>query len=528
MQEEVVKKRPKGLIIGLVIAALVVVGGSASAFIFLNKSPKVEYLLAEATSAKQISDIFEGRYQNEMKWLETQKKKPVESTLEISAEWNDPNVDYYMEEVQSIVNNSMLSIRNVYDPVKKEIEVELGGEFGSMEVNAGKAHVTTEKLFLSLPFTDDVIQFNDEDFGRLMKEYDPSYEGQEDLGLSRLFDYNFMSAEGLNTYIQEEYVEYFIKKLPEEAFTSEKEKISVFDKEVNAEKLSMKLSEEDVKKLMKDLFGKIRDDEKIKEILKDSLDEQTAMASMTGEEIPVELTEIIVLFEDGLNEAIEDVDTWSIPDGIESTIWQHSNSIVKRDFAMTMGEYEGEETSFVVNGTQLLEKENQQWAYTITVNDLYYDEENTLEFTGDLAWDRQKSKDSMKISVDGDEIFYEGEEELDGKERTFKRAFGYSDGYSSPKLIWTGTATHEKDSVKANHAFTVSNEDWDENMYNLVVKQDSKVVKKVDMPGKSDKIVNIGDMSLVEIEQYIEEELMTKFEEWSFEFMGDLENELYD
>lgn len=528
MQERVGKKKSKGLIIGLVVAALVLIGGSASAFFIINKSPKTQYLLAESGTAKQIGDLFQERYKNEVKWAETKKEKPVESTFDISAEWNDPNVDDYMQEIQSIVNNSKISVRNVYDPVQKEVEVELGGAFGSMELNAGKAFVTPEKLMLSLPFTDDVILFNDKDFGSLMKQIDPSYEGQDELGLSRLFENGLMADEELNTYLKEEYTEYFIEKLPKEAFTSEKEKVEVFDEKINAKKLSMKLSEEEVKSLMKEFFEKVRDDEKIKEILKESLDDQLAMASVTGEELPIELDEFIGEFEEGLNEIIENVDTWSIPGGIESTIWQESNLIVKRDFAMTLVNDEGQEVSYDVSGTQLLEKTNQQWAYMITLTGSDIDGEETLEFTGDLTWDQQKSKDSIKMIFDEDEFFYEGEENLDGKKRTFSRAIGYSDGYSSPQLIWTGTATHENDSVKANHEFTVSDADWDANMYNLIVKQDSKIVKKVDMPSESDKAVNIGEMDMAEIQGYVEEELLAKFEAWTTNLMGDLESELYN
>lgn len=528
MENQEVKKKSKGLIIGLVVAALVLVGGSVSAFFLINKSPKTEYLLAESATIQQVGDIFEDRYKNEMKWLETQKKKPVESKINISAEWNDPDVDYYTQDIQSLVNNSQISLRNVYDPIKKEIEVELGGAFGSVELNAGNAFVTEEKLMLSLPFTDDVILFNDKDFGNLMKQFDPNYEGQDQLGLSRLFENDFMTTGEFNTYLKEEYLEYLIEKLPKEAFTSEKEKIEVFDKKINAKKLSMKLSEEDVKKLMKDLFGKIRDDKKLKEMIKESLNEQDALASITGEDLSSEFDELFKDFNNDMNEVIEDIDTWSIPGGIESTIWQHAKSIVKRDFAMGLGEYEGEEMLFEVEGMQLLEQENQQWAYTLTVKDNYFDEENTIEFTGDLAWDKEKSKDSMKVSFEEGELFYEGEEKLDGKKRTFSRSIGFTDGYSTPQLVWTGTATHEGDSVKANHEFTAGDADWDGNMYNLMVKQDSKVVKKVDMPNESDKVVNIGEMDIDAIEQYIEEELMTKFEEWSNKLMGDLGDELYN
>ena len=527
MQEQEGKKKSKGLMIGLIVAALVLVGGSVSAFFIFSKSPKIQYLMAESESVKLMGDLFEDRYKNEMNWMETQNKKPVESQFDISAEWNDPYVDIYMEDVQSIVNSSALSVKNVYDPIKKENEIELGGKVGSTELTIGNLILTPEKLFLSLPFSEDIIRFDDKDFGKLMREIDEDYDGQEELGLSKIFESVFSTNEELNTYIQEEYLEYFIEELPEEAFTSEKEKIEVFDKKIDAKKLSMKLSEKEVKALMTEFFEKFRDDEKLMGILKESMLDQAALASSLGEDMSSEVDNVFDDMEGDLNEVIEEIDTWRFSDGIESTIWHHSNKVVKRDFAMSAGENE-EETSFEISGTQLLEKTNQKWAYTVIVNDSYYDEENSLEFTGDLTWKDNKAKDSIKISVDDFEVFYEGEEKLNGKKRTFSREVGYSDGYSTPKLIWVGNATHEKDSIKASHEFTISGEGMEENMYNLIVNQEGKVVKKVDMPGESNKIVNIGDMKVDEIQEYVETDLAAQFQEWIDKLMGDLEKELYD
>ena len=528
MQKQEGKKKTKGLMISLIVTAFVLVGGSVSAFFIFNKTPKIQYLMAESETVKHMGDLFEERYKNESNWMETQGKKPVESLFDISAEWNDPDVDYGMEEFQSILNSSALSVKNVYDPIKKENELELGGKFGSTELTIGNLILTPEKLFLSLPFTEDIIRFDDKDFGKLMREIDEDYEGQEELGLSQLFENVFSTNEELDTHIQEEYVEYFIEKLPEDAFTSEKETIKVFDKKVDTKKLSMKLSEKEVKTLITELYEKIRDDEKLIAIVKESMLDQAELASSFGEDPSSDIDSIFVDMEEDLNEVIEDIKTWRFPNGIESTIWHNSNKIVKRDFGLAAGDTEGEEIAFEVSGTQLLEKTNQQWAYTVTVTDPYYEEENSLEFTGDLSWKDNKAKDSMKISVDDFEVFYEGEEKLDGKKRTFTREIGFSDGYSTPKLIWSGHATHEKDSVKANHEFTISGEGMDENMYNLLVKQEGKVVKKVDIPGESDKIVNIGDMKVEKIQEYFETDLVTQFEEWAEKLMGDLEKELYD
>ncbi|MBE1554227.1 DUF6583 family protein [Sporosarcina limicola] len=524
MENEVGKKKSPKLIIALVVTALVLLGGSASAFFILNKSPKIEYLMAEVNTIKQIGELFEDRYKNEMQWMETQKKKPVESTFDLSAEWNDPDIDYDMEEVQGIINSVTLSMRNVFDPVKKETEFEMAGELGSTEVKFGKVFITPEKLLVALPFMDDLIRFDDDDFGRLMKEQDVDYEGNEKLGLSQLFEDSFSTTEELNKHIEKEYLTYFFKELPETAFTSVKEDIEVFDKKINAKKIAMNLSEKEVKTLMKNIFKKVKEDKKLKKML----EEQLSIASFGSEISPSELTELFEVYDEGLDEAIKGIDSLSIPNGIQSTIWQHSNKIVKRDFAMEIGEFEGEEATIKVSGTQLLEKNEQKWKYTIAVIDADSDEEEVVKFVGDLKWKDQKAEDSITISADSVKLLYKGKEKLDGKKRTFTRSLSLADGDTSPKLVWSGSATHESDSMKANHAFTVTEQGMEEDMYNLNVKQQGKVVKKVDMPVESDDTVKLKDMNMTEIESYIEDDLGPKFLGWFMELMGDVESEIYN
>lgn len=523
LDNQVVKRKsPKVLIIALV-TALVLVGGTASAFFLLNKSPKIEYLLAEVETIDLMGELFQERYLNELKWMETQQQKPTETTVELSAEWNDPYVGYEMEEIQSLVNSSTISLKNVFDPVKKETEIKLGGNLGSTAIDLGELFATPEKILLALPFTEDLIRFDDDDFGRMMRESDENYDGNENLGLSQLFETDFSSASELTTYIKNEYMEYLFNELPEESFTSEKEEVDVFGDKVKAKKLTMHLTEDEVKTLLKNLFVKLKDDDKLKEMLKD----QMAMSSFAGDVTASDLTELISGYEEGLESAIGEVDSLHIPDGITSTIWHHSNHIIKRDFAMTAGEDKNDEGSVKVSGVQSLEKTNQKWEYTITATDSFDDEE-VLKFEGDLSWKDNKAADSITITMDDSKVTYQGKEELKGKERTFSREFGYSDGYTAPKLIWSGSASHENDSMKARHEFTISETDIDENMYNLVIKEQGKIVKNVDMPIESDDTIILKDMEFDEIERYIENELQPKVQEWLMGLMGDLESELYN
>ncbi|MER2089784.1 MAG: hypothetical protein ABS920_08600, partial [Sporosarcina sp.] len=65
-----------------------------------------------------------------------------------------------------------------------------------------------------------------------------------------------------------------------------------------------------------------------------------------------------------------------------------------------------------------------------------------------------------------------------------------------------------------------------ENMISLLLKQQGKVVKKVEMPAEKDDTVNIGKMTMSEIEAFIENEITPKFQEWISGFMEELQGEI--
>lgn len=522
MEETVVKKKSFKTMIVVIVTALVLVGGSASAFFLLNKSAKVQYFLAEMETFKQIGTLAEERYKNEVDWMKVQQEKPVETKYDLSGEWNDPSVDYAMQEVQSIINSVTLSMDQVYDPTKKELETAFSGKLGNLSVDFGSIFVTTEKLVVALPFMQELIRFDDKDFGKLMREFDESFEGNEDLGLSRLFESGSASMEEANRYIEKEYIEYFVKELPEEAFTTDKEEIVVADQKVKAKKIAMNLSEAQVKTLLKDVLVKAKKDDKLKEIIKNQL----GVSAFAGDYSINDLAMIMEEFDNGIDEAIDGIDTLSIPDGIQSTIWLQSNLIVQRDFALTIGPSEDELVAFNITGTQLLEETAQQWDYKVAVTDTFGDE-SAVNIKGDLSWKDRKADDSIAISVDDSEFSYKGKEELKDNKRTFTRTFKFTDGYSEPSLIWKGSATHDSDAMSANHEFSISEQGLGEDMFNLLLKQRGKVVKNVDMPEETPDTVNIGQMDQEEIESFIEEEVVSRVQDWFINLMGDVEGELY-
>ncbi|MCM3743742.1 hypothetical protein M3193_06270 [Sporosarcina luteola] len=523
VQEKKPKRKSPVLLIAVLTAVLVIGAGAVSAFFLFNKSPKVKYLLAETKTFTQVGDLFEERYKNEVDWMDVQKKKPVKTTYDLSAQWDDPSAGYDMAELQRILNNTTISMTQVKDPVEKEWEMNFSGKFGTISTEFVTLYFTPEKMLAALPFTDKLLFFMDEDFGKMMRETDAFYEGPEKLGLSRMFEEQFSMDGEFQKYVKEEYMEYLYHELPEDAFTSDKEEIDVFGEKMKTEKVEMKLSEEQVKSLLVDLFKKARDDEKLKALLK----EQIAFSTMTEDVSDQKLTELIGDFEDSMEEAIKEVNGWQIPNGIESTIWHKSNSIVKREFVMSIGETKGEIATLKFEGAQLLEKSGQKWDYSFTGTGPQMQEEKIVNFKGDLTWKDGKSDDTITINAEDVSITYKGKEELDGKDRKFNREISVDDEGFSPKLVWSGKATHEKDTMKADHEFTIIDPSGaiSTTDIHLRLKQEGKIVKKVEMPDESKNTVDVGKMSSDEMDD-LGDELAREFEKWVTDLMGDLQSEL--
>ncbi|WP_332646566.1 DUF6583 family protein [Lysinibacillus sp. 54212] len=500
-------KAKKG-IIAVVFACMLLIGGSVTAFFIFNKNPKEQYFYAEYKTMEQSWNSFKERYENEFAWSEKSKTTPTEHEFEVSLSASDAFLDVDPM-VTDLVESSSATIVAATDPKKGEAKIDLSVKVMDVTIDDIVAYMTTEKLLLSLPFQDELLQLNDKDYGNLMRTFDPSYIGAENLGLDSLkLENTFLSDEEME-YLQDEYVMGFVKALPDEAFKADgEEQVSVEGEKIKAKKITMTLTEKQVKEVLTTMLEKAKDDKKLKEIILDIVEQAGGEALAT---LDIDISEEIdVVFEDMIDAVKKEL---SMPKGLKSTIWVDGDIIVKRDFKTTI-----EEDELKIEGTQLFKKDKQVWNYKLG------DEYNSVVIKGELASKDNKIKDKISLMAD-DEIgfIYEGKEELDKNTRTFSRVFSIEDGYETVGLNWEGTATHEKDKMSAEHTIGISVE-GDEIGINLY--QKGKVIKSVDIDEDS-KAVNIGEMDQAELEEYLYTELMPNAEQWGMGIFYELGSAFY-
>lgn len=502
-------------LIAIILIVILIIGASVTAYAFLNKSEKEKYFLAEKKSSELISDTIEQRFGHEIEWKEKTEDNPSEATYDLSAQMDSGSgFSSGLFSPEQIVNNSKLTVSTAKDLDEKIVSTGLGGSIAGVEIDDFNIYLTSEELLVELPFEDDVLQIKGESVGHILHALDP-YSVEEDLELdfNAYFDWaNGRLSEDDKEYFKEEYLEMIYDHLPEDAFAAEKDKITINDESINAEKITMHLSEDEVKELLTMLVKKTAEDPVVKEKL-DDLYHFVNVGESMDPSMPADVEEFIAEFEEGLDEAVDEIEDLSIPEGMKSTIWVDKDRIVQREFQLDIGSSETDLVTLILNGTQQLDGDKQSFDYEYTVED--GDRSETVFLLGDFALNDNETTDSLEFSFDDSSIRYESSETLDDQTKDFDRTFTFDDAGQETKLLWTGSATYDDEEMSASHELSVEDFDINSDMFSILIEKDAQLVKDVDIPSDENK-KDLGDMDERELQQYFEYDLPTQLDEWLY------------
>ncbi|GAB3064945.1 hypothetical protein [Virgibacillus ainsalahensis] len=519
MGETVDNKGKKGFskgLIAIIVAVLVVIGGSVAAFVLMDTSAKQQYFLAEKNSIEFMGEKIEERYQQELDWMEQSQENPTQGTVELTAEYNDPNEmgGFGAVTPSQIINNSTISITSASDMENQQASAEIEANIGGMEIEGFNFYVTAEQITAAMPFMDELLQLKDEDFGSIMHELDPmTFTGEETMNLESFFEGSGGLSEEDIEYFQEEYAEMIYNELPDDAFETTNESIEVNGESLDTEKITFHLTEEQLKELLTTVFEKMQQDDRIKELMR----EQFAVQSMgVPGGMDAEIDQFISEYETAMGEAVEGLQDFQIPDGLTSTIWVNDDLIAQRDFTIEMGPSAEELASFTINGTQLLEDTNQSFTYDLGFSDAM--SEGTMNIDGDLSWEDNQGADSINLTVEDVTLAYEGTESLNDGTRDFERTFSVDQAGQGGSLIWSGNASYDNDQMNSEHDFSIESQAINQDI-SLQAVVDGQTIDRVEMPDE-ENVTDLGSMSGTELQEYMEMEVAPKFQQWFFELMN--------
>src|SRR5699024_6892211 len=232
---------PKGgkskKIISILIAFLLIAGGSVAAYVLMKPSDKESYFLAEIETMDHLKDMFETRYAPETKWKEQKETHPINTELELSAEYNDPYGGDFG--VAGIINNASLTLETSTDKEKKNLDSELKAQFAGINVDGFNFYLTDDRMMAGLPFIDDILQIKADDLPELLHELDPdSFTGEEEYHFGDYFDGLQSLTNSIDIdYFKKEYAEMIYDELPDSAFAVTKEEVNIQNNSLKTQKM---------------------------------------------------------------------------------------------------------------------------------------------------------------------------------------------------------------------------------------------------------------------------------------------------
>ena len=479
-------------IIGIIIAAVLLIGGGALAYTFLTNSPKNAYMLAEKDEMESWSKLFEERYKDELDWYEKGQKEKSESTMKANVTVNEELAQELGMDpsILSMVESVVLDFKSKND---------LKNNVSNNELSVKLADSELAKLFFGLNKHDVIVdtsltsgvQISD----KKLTEYVSAQPEMQDfkMDFTELFspEGTTMPQEDVD-YLTAHYGKIFFDQLEDKSFTSKKGDVEVYGNKVKAENLVMTLNKEQIRSSIDAILAEALKDEKTKEII-DNYSKRSSFGLSDG-------TDTKELF-DGLEQARKDLKEADLPEKLVSSIWVKDKVIVNRELTISDAD-----TTFTVAGVREVKKNNANFKYTMG------DGTDEVVITGELTYDGKKVNDMIDITFDDTVISYQANEDRKDGGNIFERSISIEPGttledevgspFEKMGIVWQGDVKYEKDKMGGTHTFLFRADDSD--AFSLHVDADTKIVKRVDPMKASEDVVNLNDMTNEEIDSYFE------------------------
>ncbi|SDK99160.1 DUF6583 family protein [Lacicoccus qingdaonensis] len=486
------------LILGILAGLLLLVGiGGFAAYQFFMNTPKNNYLLAEKDEIDYFMEVFEERFESELEWYEQTQTNAVEMGYTVTADVNDPSLNEMG--LGQMINQSEVILQTQLDNENEYSSVDMSGNIAGVSFEDIFAYLDEDTAGITFPFIEEYIILNEADAATFINTMEPeAMEEDTEVDYSDFFT-GSLSEENIE-YIQDEYTSFIRQELPDDAFSSESEDITVGDDEISAEKLTMELSETQIQEFLSSLYTKIADDEELAEMIR--MEFTMNAADMEGEKF-------ISDFNEALREEAEEVHNREFPDGLTSTIWSDGDHIVKRELNGSFVD-SGETVPIEIAGEKVVSDEGEQFNYTISSEGESVDMEAAFNETEDgfsdhVEFSEQNSSSIFALSMDKTSV--------DTEQTNFQLDFPTGFEGETVSLFWDMEGTYEEDQVSQTHTLyaddgtTVTRDN-----FALNIDVEGSTLNEVERP-ETENTVDLGSMEESELEQYFNE-FGEQFTEW--------------
>ena len=478
------KKTKMPWMIGLVVVLL----GSASALAFYlidGRSAKDTYLLAELNTLKSIEAYIEEKYEEEIAWAKQIKEHPFAHELELSADYNPTDLGSDLFGLTDLINHALIQVKTEVDYDEKRANGLINVNLAGIVLEDVFVELGEEEVRLNTPLVEDTLFMTTKDLAKRMKEEDLDIKADE-LNFSEIFKKDVFLTEDERKYIVKEYGQFIYNQLDDEAFTAVNEKTKINQENLRTEKISLKLTEGELKELLGNFVDKLASDEKALAIL------SQAQASLTQADLLQALADLK-----------ENLQTLHLKDGFQSDIWVHKDVIVAREINVA-----SDETNFELMAKQAIKKD---FVFDYKVMSKTKNEETELILSGKLEKGDQLSDELVLEYIDPYEsrfsVTYTDEASTSKNEREFERTLSFNLGESlmlDGSLHWDGVSSYEGDQMSGEHEVYVELEGFDRDLFTLYIDQEAKRIKELKPFSEKGVKKDMGSLTEDEINTYLQ------------------------
>ncbi|WP_028781883.1 DUF6583 family protein [Thalassobacillus devorans] len=354
----------------IVLTVIIVAGIGATAFGMLkDKDPMTRYLTAEQNTLEKQMTFLESQSEQMEQLEEKMMEKAFRSNSTITADFNledgAQSLGAMLPMIKGMVSSSKIETEQRMDPGTKETFLAFDLLLQGQSLGNAEFYQNETDAALKVPFLyESYFTLPNDQFGEFLRKYGEEAAGME--VLPNLADYQSatLTRDEMDE-IAKDYVTALIKELDKEQFKMEN---GIAYEDGKFDKITLTLSEDETKEILKVMLDKLKNDDRIWDIVEAQMNMNMAAGNVEDGKASVE-------------ELKKEVENLKLPDGFKLEAYIDGDVVVYRDVNFTVGHAEAAETAAVAIHTSYSEENDDTYTSTMEMNFVPATEEDTVTFT---------------------------------------------------------------------------------------------------------------------------------------------------
>ncbi len=313
----------------LTVVAVVIATISIAVGVLWNNSVKEQWLLAEHKTYSKQKERFDALLGSGAELQKAIQEKPFKNQIEIGMSADSATQDdFVFTIVKNVLSNSKIIIDYQSDPKNSKNFIDLAYELRGNAFLDAQFYQSQEETGMHIPLLlNSYYYLKNDQWGNLMRKFDSSYVGPEEI--SNVQSSMELQAQMLDLSARTQKI--VVGQIPETAFSSVRNG--------SDRTITMQMSEEDVRGMVRNIIDAIRNDQEYMQVLVSFVENAGGMQGLTvADGASATQTEETIL--SGLEEMYQEIDNLQMPEGVTMDMVIRNGLIAERTVTFTAGEAE--------------------------------------------------------------------------------------------------------------------------------------------------------------------------------------------